>query len=313
MSADDGHEHVSLITVLYRAPGVVADCVRSALAASDHAGVGLEVILVDNAPDDGTAEAALDVAPEARVIRNAENVGFARACDQAFEVASGDWWLLLNPDATLDRNALASLVAYLRSHPRAGAVAPSITGAGLDRAESAGMQPGIRAALGHFLLINRILPGDRGGAWRGIQLHRRPDLGPRHVTWASGGALLLRPEAVRAVGGFDPSFFLYAEDVDLGRRLAAAGWETWLLPQATADHPIATSSGGVTDRWYVALHDYYARSAPRLSVLAFDLIAALGLGIRALAASRDRLHRRRMSVAARAALGLAGRTVLGRG
>ena len=131
-----------------------------------------------------------------------------------------------------------------------------------------------------------------------------PRLGPRPVDWASGGALLLRPEAIRAVGGFDPAFFLYADDVDLGRRLGEAGWESWLVPAARAEHSIAATSGGVTDRWFVALHDLYARRAGRLSVAAFDLIAAAGLGIRA-AMTRDALHRRRMSVAAKAAVRLA--------
>ncbi len=161
-------------------------------------------MLVDNKPGDGTADAALEVAPEARVIRNDENVGFGRACNQGFAIATADWWLLLNPDATLDERALAHLVAFAEAHPGAGAVAPIITGAGLDRAESAGMQPGLRSAIGHFWLLNRLLPGDRGGPWRGLQLHRRLDLGPRKVEWASGGALLLRPAAVRAVGGSTP-------------------------------------------------------------------------------------------------------------
>jgi N-acetylglucosaminyl-diphospho-decaprenol L-rhamnosyltransferase len=121
--------------------------------------------------------------------------------------------------------------------------------------------------------------------------------------------MLLRPDAVRSVGGFDPSFFLYAEDVDLGRRLQEAGWRSWIVPDATAHHSVAASSGGITDRWLVALHDYNARTASRTGVIAFDLIAGLGLGVRALAARHDPVHRKRMAVAARAAFRLA----LGRG
>lgn len=130
------------------------------------------------------------------------------------------------------------------------------------------------------------------------------------MQWASAGALLLRPKAVREVGGFDESYFLYAEDVDLGRRLGGAGWETWLLPNATVAHSVAASSGGVSDRWIVALHDDYARHANRVSVALFDLIAAAGLALRALSAGSDRLHRERMSAAARSALGLAAHTLL---
>ena len=268
---------IDLVVVLYRSSTTIGDCIQSAQTAGVNAGLDLRVILVDNRPGDGSREAALEVVPDARVISNAENVGFGRACNQGFEVATGDWWLLLNPDATLAPDALAELVGFAAAHGRVGAVAPMLTGAGLDRAESAGMLPGIRSALGHFLLLNRFLARRDTGPWRGLQLHRRPELGPRRVEWASAGALLLRPEAIRAVGGFDESYFLYAEDVDLGRRLGRAGWETWLLPGATAEHSVAASSGGISDRWFVALHDDYARHASRLSVALFDLIAAAGL------------------------------------
>jgi N-acetylglucosaminyl-diphospho-decaprenol L-rhamnosyltransferase len=308
MVGRDVPRRVSLITVLFGGRDIIGACIRSAQASAQEAGLDLEVILIDNQPGDGTADVARSVAPDAVFISNEENVGFGQACNQGFEVATGQWWLLLNPDATLQPAALAELVGFAASHPRVGAIGPLISGGGRDQAESGGMQPGLRSALGHYLFLNRLLPGDRGGAWRGLQLHRRPELGPRAVEWASGGALLLRPEAIRAVGGFDPAFFMYADDVDLGRRLGEAGWESWLIPAARAEHSIAAASGGVTDRWFRALHDLHAPRANRLSVIAFDLIAAGGLGIRALVV-RDTLHRRRMSVAARAALGLAIRSL----
>jgi N-acetylglucosaminyl-diphospho-decaprenol L-rhamnosyltransferase len=300
---------VSLIVVTYRSRDVIGACLRSARRAATLADMGLEVVIVDNDPGDGSLKAALESAPDALVIGNATNVGFGRACNQAFALASGRWWLLLNPDATMSSDALAKLVAYAESHPTAAAVAPTLTGAGLDRAESAGMLPGIRSALGHFLLLNRILGRGDTGPWRGLQLSRRPDLGARRVEWASAGALLLRPEAVRAVGGFDESYFLYAEDVDLGRRLGRTGWETWLLPDATVEHTVAASSGGISDRWIVALHDEYARHTNRVSLALFDLIAAVGLALRSLRAGSDRQHRERMSVAARSAFSLAAHTL----
>ena len=194
---------ITLITVLYGGRESIGDCVRSAQIAALQADLDLEVILVDNQPGDGTADAALGVAPNATVIPNDENVGFGRACNQGFAVASGDWWLLLNPDATLDPRALQRMVQFGVAHDRAGAIAATLTTPGRNRATDGGMQPGIRSAMGHFWLLNRLLPGDRGGPLRGLLLHRRDRLGPRRAEWASGGALLLRPEAVRAVDGFD--------------------------------------------------------------------------------------------------------------
>ena len=292
---------ISLISVLYGGRESIGACLESVQTAALQADLELEVILVDNQPGDGTAAAALVAAPDAAVIPNTENVGFGRACNQGFAVASADWWLLLNPDAALDASALQRMVEFGAAHERAGAVGATLTSPGRNRATGGGMQPGLRSALGHFWLLNRLLPGDRGGPWRGLLLHRREGLGPRRAEWASGGGLLLRPEAVRAVDGFDPGLFLYAEDVDLGRRLGEAGWETWLLPGATGSHSLSASSGGVTDRWYVALHDYHAKRTGRVPLALFDLIAGTGMLMRAIA-TRDPRHRRAMFTAARAAL-----------
>jgi hypothetical protein len=316
--AGRGRSLVSLIMVTYQSAPDVVQAIGSVEASAEAGHLGLEVIVIDNASRDASADRVSEAFPGATVVRNEENVGFGRACNHGFELARGDWWLLLNPDARLEPEALGRLVEFAAGRERAGAVGATLLGAGTDRAESAGMQPGIRSALGHFLLLNRLLPGDVGGAWRGLQLHRRQGLGPRRVDWTSAGAVLLRPAAVRDVGGFDPRYFLYAEDVDLGRRLAERGWQTWLLPDALASHAVAASQGGVTDRWLVALHDHLAREVSRPRLVAFDAIALLGLASRAVTAGAtglsdaDRLHARRMRVAAFAALRLLVRDLAGR-
>lgn len=301
---------VTVITVTYQSAGLIEPALRSATEAAEAAGLRLETIVVDNASSDGSADVVAARVPDARVIRNAENRGFGAANNQAFAAARGEAWLLLNPDARLARGALAALVAVLRARPAAGAVAPSIGGA-WPGAESAGMRPSIRSVLGHFLFVNRLLPADRGGPWRGFQLQRRPGLGPRLVEWASAACLLIRPSAIRAVGGFDESIFLYGEDVELCKRLVAAGWDIWLEPGALASHAIAGSQGGVSSRWVDALHDLYARGAGRARLAFFDLVVGVGLGLRAAAArgpSRA-IHRRRMAAGAARALTLAFRAM----
>ncbi|MDQ3871546.1 MAG: glycosyltransferase, partial [Chloroflexota bacterium] len=274
----------------------------------------LELIVVDNASSDGSANLVADLHPAARVVRNPVNEGFGAANNRAFELASGSVWLLLNPDAVLEADALGHLLSFLASHPRAGAAAPAIASPGHGAAESCGMAPGLRSAIGHFLFVNRLLPDDRGGAWRGFQLHRRKDLRPRRVDWASAAALALRPAAVRAVGGFDPSFFLYGEDVDLGERLGRAGWDVWLVPSARAHHLIAASQGGISTRWLDGIHAVYARRANRAGTVAFALVIALGLSLRAAMASlpragASRLHADRMRAASFRALRLARRSL----
>jgi N-acetylglucosaminyl-diphospho-decaprenol L-rhamnosyltransferase len=309
---DGARDRVSLVTVTYNSGDLVRHSIESAVAAARRAGVELEVVVVDNASADGSPDIVRAAHPAARVVRNEANVGFGAANNQAFELASGSTWLLLNPDAALEPDALAELLRFLRANPRAGAAAPSI-GARAG-AESAGMSPGIRSATGHFLFVNRLLPDDRGGAWRGFQLHRRGGVRPRRVDWASAAVLALRPEAVRSVGGFDSSFFLYGEDVDLGERLNSAGWQVWLVPSARASHLIAGSQGGISTGWLDGIHELYARRANRFETLVFDLVIALGLSLRAAAASlprgsRSGLHAARMRAGCLRALTLARRSL----
>ena len=178
MSREDGARRtVTLVTVIYGEDDLIGGCIASVQAAAEHAGSDLEVVLIDNRPGDGTARAALEIAPGAIVIENDENIGFARACNKGFEIASGDWWLLLNPDATLDESALTRMLEFTSDRGKVAAVAPNLAMPGRGKTVAGGMLPGVRSAIGHFWLWNRLLPGDRGGPWRGFNLHRRDDLG----------------------------------------------------------------------------------------------------------------------------------------
>lgn len=272
--------------------------------------------MVDNASSDGTADLVRDACPWARLIRNDRNIGFGRANNQAFEVAGGEVLLLLNPDATLDPPAIGELVAFLRTHPVAAAVAPSLSGPG--RSESAGMSPGLRSLAGHFLLVNRLLRGERGGAWRGLLLRRVRGMRPRRVDWVSGAAVALDAAAVRAAGGFDPRIFLYAEDVELCERLRAAGRSVWLLPSATGSHLIGGSQGRRSTGWVDGIHGFYRNRASRARVALFDLVLVVGLALRSGplrsgATAEDRIHRDNMRAAARRAAQLLYGSVTGRG
>jgi len=307
---------ITAIVVTYNSADDVGAALLSIRESAERARVRLETVVIDNASIDATVSVVREVNPSARIIENAVNVGFGAANNQGFEAAEGEYWLLLNPDATLDGRALSELVAFLDRHPDAAAVGPSVESAGAGAAESAGMAPSLRSIAGHFLFLNRLLPGDLGGPYRGLQLHRRAgSRSARRVEWLGAMAVLLRPVAIRHVGGFDARIFMYGEDVDLGVRLHAAGWSLWLLPTARARHLVAASQGGVSTRWVDAVHGHYARRAGPLRVVAFDAILAVGLGIRALASTSSgsdgrQLHRRRVRASAGRAVRLLGGSVV---
>jgi N-acetylglucosaminyl-diphospho-decaprenol L-rhamnosyltransferase len=297
---------LSVITVTYQNQDQVLDALSSAASAAAELGLVAEMIVVDNASTDGSAD-AVAAAHSATVIRNAQNVGFGRANNQAFEVARGKRWLLLNPDARIDARSLNGLMTVLDDDPTAAAVAPSLVSPGRD-AESAGMHPSVASAIGHFWFVNRIPGIGSRGPLAGFQLRASGSPLPVRVDWASAAVLLLRPGAIRAVGGFDPSIFMYGEDVDLGRRLRSARWDIVLVPAAKARHGIAVGRG-VSTEWLAALHRLVHEERGRPHAIAFDAVAATGLGLRALVEGfrgkpAGRLQRARMAAAARRALGL---------
>lgn len=270
---------VTAIIVTWRSRDDIEGVLDSLATAFAAPGIAGSVLVVDNASSDDTVPWLQANRPEIRLIASATNEGFGNACNRAFEVAGGTVWLLVNPDARLRADTVTRLVDALRREPGAAAVAPTLAGPG--RAESAGMLPSIRSGVGHFLGLNRILPGHRGGGWRGVQLRRqRPDRLVA-VEWASAAVLALRPPAVRSVGGFDPTMFLYGEDVELCARLGSAGWSIWLATDAVASHAIGASSDLQSTRWLDGLDDAMVRlGRSRLSRAGFFTTASVGLLLR---------------------------------
>lgn len=292
---------LTIISVAFNSRDQICGALTSATAAASAAGLSYDVVVVDNASTDDSAGALRDCLPDATLMRNRRNIGFGAANNQAFEQALGDRWLLLNPDARIDGECLGHLWQTLTAFPDVAAVAPSTAGVE-DRIEDGGMLPGIRSIVGTFLFVNRLLPDDRGGPWRGMYVRRRGS-GPREVEWIGGAVMLARPAAIRDVRGFDPSIFMYGEDIDLGARLCRAGWRVMLDPAAHASHAIAGSQGGVSDGWVDGTLVVYGRDVSRRRQLLAAAIMAIGLAIRVAASGgRDPLHRRRMRSAARRAL-----------
>jgi N-acetylglucosaminyl-diphospho-decaprenol L-rhamnosyltransferase len=307
---------LSVICVTYQSRPHVVKSLRSTVRSAEAARVSVELIVVDNASTDGSAEAANDAFPDAVILRNDTNRGFGAANNQAFAIARGAAWLLVNPDARLYAGAVAGLLAALAADPGLAAVGPSISGAGVGSAESAGMLPGIRSMAGHFLFLNRLLPRDVGGPWRGWMVRRSRGTTTRSVEWVSGAVVLLRPTAVKEIGGFDESIFLYGEDTDLCARLLDRGWRVGLAPAARAWHAIGGSQAPGSTRWVDGLEQFLVRAGrSRLSRLVCFLSMAVGLAVRAVPRPGDRDDRAetdslRMRAAAWRALAISASTVL---
>jgi len=192
-----------------------------------------EVWVVDNGSTDGSGTLVAERYPWARLLVPDENLGYGRAVNLVAERSEAPWIAASNDDVELRRGALERLLAAGERHPRVGALAPRLELPDGSTQHSVHPFPtlGFTLAfnLGLYALSRRA--ADRRcleGAWN-------PTVA-REVPWAMAAFLPVRREAFAALGGFSSEQFMHAEDLDLGWRLARAGWSTWYEPAATVLH-----------------------------------------------------------------------------
>ena len=225
---------VTAVVVSYNTREELRRCLASIRA---HAGLPCDVVVVDNASADGSADMVHTEFPEARLVRNRENVGFSRANNQGLREATAPCVLILNSDAELTPGALPALAALLATRPRLGAVGPRTLSP--DGTVQVSFGPALtplsewrqrRLVRG----VKRHDPTALADATARADVEQEPD-------WLSGSCLLARRDALDAVGGFDEGFFLYEEDADLCLRLRRAGWGILFTPAAQVVHHLGRS------------------------------------------------------------------------
>ncbi len=237
---------LSIVIVNWNTRDLLATCLESVWASAAQAET--EVIVVDNASSDGSAQMVRKRFPQMSLIQNETNVGFARANNQAIQRCQGRYVLLLNSDTRVLGDALEQLVAFMEGHPRAGAA-----GARLLNADGS-LQPSCHPMLtpGHefwrLIFLDNIVHQATYGAkfWASSR--------PQQVEVIKGACLVLRREALSEVGLLDESYFMYTEEVDLCFRLARAGWQLWWVPAAQVIHYGEASSRQVAQDMYIQLY-----------------------------------------------------------
>ncbi len=213
---------VSAIVVSHRRRALLSECLDSLRRGLDELDEPCELVVVDNASDDGSVELVRERHPCAELVTLAENVGFAAGVNAGLARSRGEWALLVNNDATLAPGAPALLLAAGRSSPDVGSVAAQMRFADRpDVINSAGIEID---RLG--IAYDRLL-GEPAGAGEG---------GPIEVFGASAGAALYRRAMLERIGGFDSSFFVFLEDADVAWRARMAGWRCLYEPGAVAYH-----------------------------------------------------------------------------
>jgi GT2 family glycosyltransferase len=230
---------VSAIIVNHERRELLEMCLQSLAQALSTVDEDTELIVVDNGSTDGSVELVRKSFPEAEVVPLWRNQGFAGGLSQGIARARGEWIAVFNNDITIEREAVATMVAAGRSHPRVGAVAAQMRFA--DRREvlnSAGLE---LDRLG--IAADRLVGTDARDHAQGE---------PYEVFGATGGAALFRREMLEEVGGFDETFFAFLEDADLAWRARAHGWRALYAPRAVVyHHHSATARHGSAAKLYL--------------------------------------------------------------
>jgi GT2 family glycosyltransferase len=250
----------------------------AAIERAHPAGVEREILVLDNASEDGSAEAVRELGGEIRLIALERRAGKAENDSTLMREAEGAWCLLLNEDSELRPGGPAALIAALEADPRAAAATPQLLDSEGRPVPCAWRFPGVGTALAGALFLHR---------WTTVQ-SRGGEV--REVDWAQSSALLVRREAAAEVGYMDPEFFVYYDECDFAKRLAEAGWHSLFVPGAEAVHhdQLSTDLGAGLPR-IVEFHrnrDRYMRvHHGRAAALAVRLLTAWSYGLRALVAT----------------------------
>jgi N-acetylglucosaminyl-diphospho-decaprenol L-rhamnosyltransferase len=227
---------LSVVIVNWNTCQMLADCLDSIEATVQD--LALEVIVVDNGSTDGSQAMVNERYPHVCLIQNEENVGFARANNQAVSVSMGSYALLLNSDAVLLDGAVQAMIDLAETKPRVGIVGAHLLNPDGSFQASHSPFPNLWQEFLILSGVGRMFLG-RWYPSRGPDVDR----GARKVDYVEGACLLVRREAYAEAGGLDEGYFMYAEEVDLCYTMRERGWQVWYQPAARVIHVGSGSSG----------------------------------------------------------------------
>ncbi len=224
---------LSIIIVNYNVKEFLQNLLDSILKSSPQ--ITKQIIVVDNASDDGSVEMLREKFPGICLIENKKNVGFGAANNQALEISNGKFILLLNPDTIVQEDTFSILINFFNSHPEAGLVGCKVLNPDgtLQLACRRGF-PGPWTSFTKVTGLSKLFPNSK--LFARYNLTYLDENQTYEVDAISGAFMLLKREVYEKVGGFDPQFFMYGEDLDLCYRIQQAGFKVYYVPDTQIIH-----------------------------------------------------------------------------
>lgn len=244
---------IAVVVVSFNTRELLRDCLASVLREEPA-----EVVVVDNGSADDSRALVHSGFPGVLLLADFRNLGFGAAVNQGVAACRAPYVLVLNADTRLEAGALRELAAELDRHPRAAVVGPRLLDAKGRPQSSWFPEPTPFNLLALNTCLNRLVRVTPGLSRRFRPVWSR-NIPAGTVSWLKGASLALRREAFQGIGGFDTSYFLYAEDVDLCFRLREAGWEVRFTPSARVVHVEGASTRQARAKSMVRFFDSLAR------------------------------------------------------
>jgi N-acetylglucosaminyl-diphospho-decaprenol L-rhamnosyltransferase len=242
---------LSAVVVSWNVKELLAGCLASLYTSLDGGGISFEVVVVDNASADGSAAMVRERFPQAHLLANAENRGYAAGSNQGLALIRGRCVVVLNPDTLVHGNALGTLLRFMDETPSAGMAGPGLVYQDGQFQHSAFAFPALAQVLFDFFpLHGRLLESRLNGRYpRSWYAAGRPF----PVGHPLGACMMVRREVLEKVGGMDEGFFMYCEELDWAMRIHHAGWEVYCVPAAELVHYAGRSTQQVRSEMFVSL------------------------------------------------------------
>jgi GT2 family glycosyltransferase len=230
---------VSIVIVNWKTPDLLAGCLDS--IRLDARSDSFEILVVDNNSGDNSVEMVRQRYPEVQLVANAENVGFARACNQVIPHAKAPFVLLLNPDTVVVENAVSLMADFMVNNPKCGAVGPKVLNPdGTLQLACRRSFPSPMASFFRLTYLSRLFPKNKTFAQYNLTF-ADPDQ-QLEVDALSGSCMMVRKSAIDRIGLLDEDIFMFGEDIDWCWRLKEEGWTVVYAPQAKVFHFHGASS-----------------------------------------------------------------------
>jgi len=273
---------ISFIIVNWNTKDLLRGCLDS--IAKTAGSLLHEIIVVDNASSDGSADMLTREYPSVRLIANSENRGFGAANNQGFAVMKGKYALLINTDAVLTEGAAGKLWSFAEANPRAAIVCGQLLNADGSKQNSVAAFPTLLTLASNTSLLEYFFPGK-------YPSKRYDHQGPLEVDSAIGACMMIRKKALDEVSFFDERYFFFFEETDLAFAMKRAGWKVYQVPDALIYHLQGQSIGHNTQsriefyrsryqflrKWHGSAYYRAAAAVIFLRLLADALLNAAGV------------------------------------